>query len=97
MQNGITDSKSCTHRWQQDPIVNVTNVSLKLLWVVERQRRQFTDAKVSVTVLEDLAAGKAMDGINNLLNQMPFSERLCFDVMGNRENNSASRQDLTCK
>lgn len=83
MQNRITDGKSCTHQWQQDSIVNVTNVSLKLLWVVEWQRRQFTDAKVLVTVLEDLAAGKAMDGINNLLNRMPFSERLCLDVMGN--------------
>lgn len=57
----------------------VTSASLKAAWVLTRHNKPFIDAEVfkevMVTVLEELATDKAMDGVIASVKQMPLSAR----------------------
>ncbi|KAK0152133.1 SCAN domain-containing protein 3 [Merluccius polli] len=56
-----------------------TSASLKASWLLARNNRPFTDAElfkeVMVSVLEELAVDKSMDGIIASVKQMPLSAR----------------------
>ncbi|KAJ4940785.1 hypothetical protein JOQ06_027077 [Pogonophryne albipinna] len=57
----------------------LTTASLKALWVLAKHNRPFTDAevfkKVMVTVLEELATDKSMDGVIASVKQVSLSAR----------------------
>ncbi|KAJ4937849.1 hypothetical protein JOQ06_011522 [Pogonophryne albipinna] len=57
----------------------VTTASLKVSWVLAKHNRPFTDAEVfkevMVTVLEELATDKSMDGVIASVKQVSLSAR----------------------